>query len=98
MGDGPGRQLTERDKRRRAFPLSDYEKIRYELKPCDVLLVEGTSRVSEIIKLITQSPWSHAALYLGRLHDIEDPDLRRIVSQHYDGDAGDQLLVESLLG
>ena len=98
MGDGPGRQLAEREKRRRALPLSDYEKIRYELKPCDVLLVEGTSRVSEIIKLITQSPWSHAALYLGRLHDIEDPDLRRIVSQHYDGDAGDQLLVESLLG
>ena len=57
-------------------PLSDFERIRHELKPCDVLLVEGRSSVSEVIKLITQSSWSHAALYIGRLHDIEDPLLR----------------------
>ena len=36
-------------------PLSDFERIRHELRPCDVLLVEGRSRVSEVIKLITQS-------------------------------------------
>lgn len=86
------------EKKKRDFPLSDYDKIRYELKPCDVLLVEGTSRVSEVIKLITQSPWSHAALYIGRIHDIEDPELRSIISHHYDGEPGDQLLIESLLG
>ena len=82
----------------REFPLSDYERIRFELKPCDVLLVEGRSRVSEVIKLITQSPWSHAALYVGRIHDIEDPDLRELVSHYYRGDPGDRLLIESLLG
>ena len=86
------------EKSRREFPLSDYDKIRYELKPCDVLLIEGTSRVSEIIKLITQSPWSHAALYVGRVHDIEDPALRRLVGEHHDGDPGDQLVIESMLG
>ena len=32
----------------------------------DVLLVEGTSRVSSAIKYLTQSTWSHAALYVGR--------------------------------
>ena len=35
------------------------------LEPCDVLLVEGNSRLSAIIKYLTQSTWSHAALYVG---------------------------------
>lgn len=35
------------------------------LRPGDVLLVEGTSRISGAIKYLTQSTWSHAALYVG---------------------------------
>ena len=35
------------------------------LRPGDVLLVEGASRVSTAIKYLTQSTWSHAALYVG---------------------------------
>ena len=35
------------------------------LKPGDVLLVEGHSRVSTAIKYLSQSTWSHAALYVG---------------------------------
>ncbi len=35
------------------------------LRPADVLLVEGSSRVSAAIKYLTQSTWSHAALYVG---------------------------------
>lgn len=35
------------------------------LRPGDVLLVEGTSRLSTAIKYLTQSTWSHAALYIG---------------------------------
>lgn len=31
----------------------------------DVVLVEGSSRVSSAIKYLTQSTWSHAALYVG---------------------------------
>lgn len=33
------------------------------LKPGDVLLVEGQTRISVAIKYLTQSTWSHAALY-----------------------------------
>jgi hypothetical protein len=36
------------------------------LEPGDVLLVEGHSRFSTAIKYLTQSTWSHAALYVGR--------------------------------
>ncbi|MBI4755025.1 MAG: lipo-like protein [Betaproteobacteria bacterium] len=35
------------------------------LQPADVLLVEGHSRISSAIKYLTQSTWSHAALYVG---------------------------------
>ncbi|MFI0546988.1 MAG: YiiX/YebB-like N1pC/P60 family cysteine hydrolase [Brachymonas sp.] len=35
------------------------------LQPGDVLLVEGITRVSGAIKYLTQSTWSHAALYVG---------------------------------
>jgi len=80
------------------FPLCDFERICYEVKPCDVLLIEGRSRVSDVIKTITQSTWSHAALYVGRLHDIEDPELRQIVQSHFSGEEDARLVIESLLG
>src|SRR5262249_20018973 len=35
------------------------------LRPGDVLLVEGNTRVSVAIKYLTQSTWSHATLYIG---------------------------------
>ncbi|EKD74449.1 MAG: hypothetical protein ACD_44C00445G0002 [uncultured bacterium] len=81
------------------FPLSDFERIRYEIRPCDVLLIEGRSRVAEVINLITQSAWSHACLYIGRLHDIENPDTRNLLLKaHPDINPNEQLIVEGLLG
>ena len=35
------------------------------LRPGDVLLIEGNTRLSAIIKYLTQSTWSHATLYVG---------------------------------
>ncbi len=35
------------------------------LRPGDVLLVEGESRISMAIKFLTQSTWSHGALFVG---------------------------------
>ena len=45
------------------------------LQPGDVLLVEGITRVSSAIKYLTQSTWSHAALFVGpQLHEVlEEP-------------------------
>ena len=79
-------------------PLSDFERVRHEVRPCDVVLMEGRSRVSEVVKQITQSSWSHAALYIGRLHDIEDPLLRDRLRQFYMGTPDTQLIIESELG
>lgn len=35
------------------------------LRPGDVILVEGNIRVSSVIKYLTQSTWSHSAIYVG---------------------------------
>ena len=41
------------------------ERLAGALRPGDVLLVEGHTRVSVAIKYLTQSTWSHSALYIG---------------------------------
>lgn len=43
----------------------DIAVLRETLQPCDILLIEGNTRLSAIIKYLTQSTWSHAALYIG---------------------------------
>jgi hypothetical protein len=47
------------------FAPSDPAALRAVLCPGDVLLVESSSNVSSVIKYLTQSTWSHAALYVG---------------------------------
>ena len=79
-------------------PPCDFDRLCFEIRPCDVLLVEGRSRVSEVIKTVTQSVWTHSALYIGRLVDIKDKSVREHVSWLYDGDPEDHLIIEPLLG
>lgn len=47
------------------FTASDPDALRHALAPADVLLVEGNNHISGIIKYLTQSTWSHSALYVG---------------------------------
>jgi hypothetical protein len=65
---------------RHRFP-HDLDKLRATLRPGDVVLVEGSQRISEVIKYLTQSSWSHAAIYVGdtivkrgghRARDVEE--------------------------
>lgn len=44
---------------------NDPAALRRHLRKGDVLLVAGDNRVSAIIRYLTQSAWSHAALYVG---------------------------------
>src|SRR5438105_1820565 len=89
--------ITEDDEPNHTY-FCDFDRIRYEVRPGDVLLIEGRNRASRIIQQITQRPWSHAGLYIGRSHDIDDPNVRIELRQYYTGGAGEQLLIESFLG
>jgi hypothetical protein len=56
------------------FTPSDPDQLRGDMQPGDVLLVEGNSRISGIIKYLTQSTWSHAALYVGPVDGANEAD------------------------
>src|ERR1700750_2273659 len=56
------------------FTPSDPEHLRGIIQPGDVLLVEGNNRISGIIKYLTQSTWSHAALYVGPIDGATEAD------------------------
>ncbi|HID50184.1 MAG TPA: hypothetical protein EYP40_11350 [Chromatiales bacterium] len=78
--------------------LLNFDRMRYEIRPGDVILVEGRSKVSDVIKLISQSPWTHAALYIGRLYEISDEELRQAITNVIDVEPDQQLIIETLLG
>jgi hypothetical protein len=56
------------------FTPSDPGHLRSVVEPGDVLLVEGNSRIAGIIKYLTQSTWSHSALYVGPIDGAQEPD------------------------
>ena len=47
------------------FTPADPAALRACIRPGDILLIEGRNHISGIIKYLTQSTWSHAALYVG---------------------------------
>ncbi len=54
------------------------DRMRACLRPGDVVLVEGDRRISTAIKYLTQSTWSHAAMFVGDGpgRDLIEADLR----------------------
>src|SRR6201992_1556119 len=56
------------------FTPSDPESLRQSLAPGDVLLVEGNNHISGVIKYLTQSTWSHSALYVGPIEGQSTAD------------------------
>src|SRR3990167_2226279 len=89
--------LLKEDPPQRAY-LCDFNFICSDVRPGDVLLVDGRSRASRIIENVTQSTWSHAALYIGRLDDIENAKSCEIAKQYFECTPITQLLIESEIG
>ena len=78
--------------------LTDFESLCEELHQGDVLLVEGRTRISHIIKSITNSPWTHSVMYIGRFDEIRDEPLKEKVSEYFTGESHEQLIIEAMLG
>ncbi|MEM6603822.1 MAG: lipo-like protein, partial [Pseudomonadota bacterium] len=64
----------EKKSGRRYHPCAvpDPEAFRRSLRPCDIILMEGDLRYSEIIKYVTQSTWSHCGIYIGDAFESDD--------------------------
>jgi hypothetical protein len=65
LGSRLARFLSRPDPRYRPLATSDRRSVAAVIAPGDVLLVEGNTRFSKAIKYLSQSTWSHAALYVG---------------------------------
>lgn len=75
IGGFLARYLTTPVANYRAFSVIPPDVLRSHLLPGDVLLVEGNERISVAIKYLTQSTWSHAALYVGDARGVDTPPL-----------------------
>lgn len=78
--------------------ISDFSRFRFELRPGDVVIMEGRSRLSEVIKTITLSRWTHSALYIGNIGSIEDDEVREKARKFYPHSDSDPLLIEAIIG
>lgn len=65
IGNWLARRLEAETSGYRPYTPSDPETLRSVLRPGDILLVDGNQKVSVAIKYLTQSTWSHAAIYVG---------------------------------
>lgn len=72
------------------FTASDPGTLNAFLQPGDILLVEGNQKVSVAIKYLTQSTWSHAAIFVG---NDALPDDRKMMA-----DGTRNVLIEANLG
>ena len=62
----------------------------------DVILVDGDQRVSEVIKYLTQSSWSHVALYVGDEITRRVPARRATLTARHGADV-EHMIVEALM-
>ena len=75
---------------------NDIANLKKYIKKGDVILIEGNERISECIKYLTQSSWSHSVLYVGDEPMRRNPDKRAEFIERFGEDA-DFLVVEALV-
>ena len=66
------RYLTAKVRKYEPFAVSTPETLASVLQIADVILVEGNQRFSTAVKYLTQSTWSHAAIYVGHYDGLDD--------------------------
>jgi hypothetical protein len=65
LGRSLARRLQSESSGYEPYTPSDPDTLRRTLQSGDILLIEGNQKISAAIKYLTQSTWSHAALYVG---------------------------------
>jgi len=94
------RFLNKLEKQQHAYEQRSYnnlEKLHKLIRPGDVVLVEGRSEMSRLIKWFSGSQWSHAALYVGSAL-IQGPDSTKNGYAVQYGEDARHMLVEAFSG
>ncbi len=74
------REITRPRREYRRYVFNDPVRLKSRIRPGDIVLVDGDQRVSQVVKYLTMSPWSHSAIYIGSalLRDAANrPEIRR---------------------
>ena len=90
------RELTRRRRRYERFVFNDEQMLKATILPGDVLLVDGNQRVSQAVKYLTQSSWSHSAIFIGDALLRKWPDRKAELMRKYGRDAR-YMVVEALV-
>lgn len=80
------------------IPRDNFMRMSMHVRPADVLLVAGRTRVAGVIQSVTLSSWSHAALYVGRAGELPDLPALREVRRRCSYTPDRPLLMEAELG
>jgi hypothetical protein len=75
---------------------NDIAALKRHIRKGDVILVEGNERISECIKYLTQSSWSHSALYVGDEPIRRNPEMKAPLVAQFGEDAN-FLVVEAIV-
>ena len=75
---------------------NDIAALKRHIRKGDVILIEGNERISECIKYLTQSSWSHSALYVGDEPIRRNPELKAALVAQY-GEEANFLVVEAIV-
>ena len=90
------RVLTKPRRQYQLMHPNDVANLRRAVRKGDVVLVDGDQRVSEVIKYLTQSSWSHSALYVGDELLRRFPERREQLVDQY-GIEAEHMIVEALM-
>src|SRR5262245_6739109 len=90
------RRLTLPRRRYQRYGYNDPDALKATIRAGDVLLVDGNQRVSQAIKYLTMSSWSHSALYVGDALLTRDAATRAEAQRRFGRDAK-YLIVEALV-
>src|SRR5438552_4446191 len=75
---------------------NDIAALKRHIRKGDVILIEGNERISECIKYLTQSSWSHSCLYVGDEALKHSPELKRELTDKY-GEEANHMVAEALV-
>ena len=89
------RRITRPRREYRRFCVNDPVRLKSRIRPGDVVLVDGDQHISQVVKYLTMSPWSHSAIYIGSAL-LRDPQKRAEVRRTY-GKEARYLIAEALV-
>src|SRR5258706_1188289 len=97
LGDWIVSILTRRRGIYRRYGSNDAGRLKKHARKCDVILIDGDQRVSQAIKTLTMSSWSHNCVYIGDEILRRNHPMKAEVERKF-GKEARHLVIEALVG